>query len=289
MTTSGPHPSLLDRASVSGLRLMCLVRAFVLGTGLSVAAVVAQTEGAGPLDGQLVIGAGTLFLVSTLATFSPSFPRLSRPAMAAIALLDIVALLFVFHIQNSTELVEILIAVPAFWIGAVLGRRGVALIGPLCAVLFVAPGLVLHGAAGLGFHQGISIVAYSLLSSAVLVASVEMWATYTALLETTAEELRSALKVKDDFISLVSHELRTPLTSIIGYLDLAMDEVESLPSPIGAHLNAVSRNADRLLVLVTDLLAAEQAERAPMRLVLKPTDISSLARQSLDDLVLRAR
>jgi two-component system phosphate regulon sensor histidine kinase PhoR len=55
-----------------------------------------------------------------------------------------------------------------------------------------------------------------------------------------------------------------------------------------AHLNAVSRNADRLLVLVTDLLAAERAEREPMHLSRRPTDLSSLAQLSLDDLALRA-
>jgi len=102
-------------------------------------------------------------------------------------------------------------------------------------------------------------------------------------------ELRSALVVKDTFVALVSHELRTPLTSIIGYLELAMDEVEGLPGPIGVHLIALARNADRLQVLVTDLLAVDQAERATMRLVLKSTDISSLARQSLEDLALRAK
>jgi two-component system phosphate regulon sensor histidine kinase PhoR len=206
----------------------------------------------------------------------------------SIALLDIVMLLLVFHLPRGTDVVESFIAVPAVWLGVVLGRRGIALVGLTCALLFPAPGLVLHGVGGLGWHLGISIVVFALISASALVASVEVWADYAVRLEATAEELRRALVVKDDFISLVSHELRTPLTSIIGYLDLAMDEVEGLPGPVVAHLNAVSRNADRLLVLVTDLLAAERAEREPMHLSRRPTDLSSLAQLSLDDLALRA-
>jgi signal transduction histidine kinase len=282
------HPSVLSRAGVSGLRVMCALRAILLGAGLSIGLITELLSTPGQLHGQLVGGAAALFLLTTLTTYTPAFRRSSRLAMATIGLLDIVTLLFVFHLPEGTEVVESFIAVPAIWLGVVLGRRGVALTGPVCAVLFVAPGLVLHGTASLGWHQGISIVAFALLSCGGLVASAEMWATYAVRLEVTAEELRRALVVKEDFISLVSHELRTPLTSIIGYLDLAMEEAEELPGSVGAHLNAVSRNADRLLVLVTDLLAAEQAEREPMHLVQKPTNISSLAQHSLNDLALRA-
>ena len=30
--------------------------------------------------------------------------------------------------------------------------------------------------------------------------------------------------MKNDFVSLASHELRTPLTSIVGYVDLILNE-----------------------------------------------------------------
>ncbi|MCC3266561.1 sensor histidine kinase [Arthrobacter gengyunqii] len=70
--------------------------------------------------------------------------------------------------------------------------------------------------------------------------------------------LADALRAKDDFVSSVSHELRTPLTSIMGYLDLAQDEAEDL-GLTGAIPHAISvaqRNSERLLLLVSDLLAA---------------------------------
>ncbi|WAP51149.1 ATP-binding protein [Arthrobacter sp. ATA002] len=70
-------------------------------------------------------------------------------------------------------------------------------------------------------------------------------------------DMVNALQGKDDFVSNVSHELRTPLTSIIGYLDLALEEAEDrrMTGPIPSALLVVQRNAERLLTLVSDLLS----------------------------------
>jgi signal transduction histidine kinase len=40
------------------------------------------------------------------------------------------------------------------------------------------------------------------------------------------EQLREMDRMKDQFVSSVSHELRTPLTSIVGYIELLLDEEE---------------------------------------------------------------
>lgn len=70
--------------------------------------------------------------------------------------------------------------------------------------------------------------------------------------------LMDALRARDDFVSSVSHELRTPLTSIIGYLDLAQEEAEDtgLTGTIPHAVEVAQRNSERLLSLVSDLLAA---------------------------------
>ncbi|WP_191090021.1 sensor histidine kinase [Nesterenkonia ebinurensis] len=69
-------------------------------------------------------------------------------------------------------------------------------------------------------------------------------------------ELVEALEVKDEFLQAMSHELRTPLTSILGYIDLVLEEAESLPAAesLCANLQVAERNASRLLQMVTDLL-----------------------------------
>ncbi len=101
-------------------------------------------------------------------------------------------------------------------------------------------------------------------------------------------ELMRALRVKDDFVAAVSHELRTPLTSIMGYLDLAGDHGDELPDEVRHYLEVASRNADRLLLLVSDLLTAAQAEGTSMRVAPYVTDVSAVVRQSVEDMGQRA-
>lgn len=82
-------------------------------------------------------------------------------------------------------------------------------------------------------------------------------------------ERRMMDQIKSDFVATVSHELRTPLTSIQGALKL-------LPLPIakgdqaGAQklLDIASKNGDRLMRLVSDLLEAEKFSSADMPLCL---------------------
>jgi signal transduction histidine kinase len=102
-------------------------------------------------------------------------------------------------------------------------------------------------------------------------------------------DLMRALSVKDDFVAAVSHELRTPLTSIIGYLDLASDHDAVLPEEVRHYLSVAERNADRLLLLVSDLLTAAQTQRTAMRLSPEPTDLVGLVRTGLDAVAQRAR
>ena len=101
-------------------------------------------------------------------------------------------------------------------------------------------------------------------------------------------DLMSALKVKDDFVASVSHELRTPLTAIMGFLDLVLDEEESVTPTVRQQLAVVKRNSDRLLRLVSDLLFAAQAREGRLALDVVPVDLADLAWQAVADLAPRA-
>lgn len=83
--------------------------------------------------------------------------------------------------------------------------------------------------------------------------------------------LITALAAKDDFVGTVSHELRTPLTSILGYLELVLDEPGH--EGIEAELHVVHRNATHLLGLVNDLIAVA-SERVDLSL--QEADLASL-------------
>ncbi|MGX5715534.1 sensor histidine kinase [Arthrobacter sp. MAHUQ-56] len=89
--------------------------------------------------------------------------------------------------------------------------------------------------------------------------------------------LIGALAAKDNFVATVSHELRTPLTSILGYLELVMDEPGH--EDIHGELLVVRRNAEHLLGLVNDLIAVA-SERVELSLV--ETDLATLVTEAVD-------
>lgn len=86
-----------------------------------------------------------------------------------------------------------------------------------------------------------------------------------------------AVAAQEEFVASVSHELRTPLTSILGYLDLVMDDIED--EVAARRLAVVSRNAERLLSLVNDLLGSA---RDAMTVTRGPGDLHVLLTRAVD-------
>jgi signal transduction histidine kinase len=105
--------------------------------------------------------------------------------------------------------------------------------------------------------------------------------------DVTAEEL--ALRAREDLVASVSHELRTPLTSITGYVELALDN-EELPSSVRRNLEVAQRNAERLLEIVADILAASAASRRGVDLTIdrKRTDLASVVQSAIESAAPRA-
>jgi PAS domain S-box-containing protein len=97
------------------------------------------------------------------------------------------------------------------------------------------------------------------------------------------ERLRQLDRMKDEFIALVSHELRTPLTSIRGYLELLVDDPETLMLPDLQRdwLQVIDRNAERLLRLVEDLLLTAQANAGALALDRDEIDLAAVVEQSV--------
>lgn len=91
-------------------------------------------------------------------------------------------------------------------------------------------------------------------------------------------DLVNALAAKDDFVANVSHEFRTPLTSILGYVELILDDPDVLDARSRTQLDIVRRNAERLLTLVSDLLAVRSGQ-----IVIQPhaVDVAELVRGSV--------
>jgi PAS domain S-box-containing protein len=94
---------------------------------------------------------------------------------------------------------------------------------------------------------------------------------------TDVTEVREAERLKDQFVALVSHELRTPLSSVLGYLELVLDD-PALAAGTRRHLDVVARNAARLERLVGDLLFTAQVEAGRFPLVPGEADLGVLVR-----------
>jgi len=94
---------------------------------------------------------------------------------------------------------------------------------------------------------------------------------------------READRLKDEFFALVSHEFRTPLTSVIGYVELVLDDEEDPVSAEHRHfLGVVDRNATRLLRLVGDLLFAAQVEAGRLQLEPADVDLGRITREAVE-------
>ena len=99
---------------------------------------------------------------------------------------------------------------------------------------------------------------------------------------TMAINLQEGERLKDEFFALVSHELRTPLTSIIGYLELVLDDEETLSDDARRFLEVVERNAKRLLRLVGDMLFVAQVEAGRLSLESTQVDLGTIAAEAVE-------
>jgi len=95
--------------------------------------------------------------------------------------------------------------------------------------------------------------------------------------------LVEADQLKDEFVALISHDLRTPLTSIIGYIELALDPEGDSPldEERQHYLEVVSRNSERLLHLVDDLLFVARVRSGQLVLNLEQLDLGELAAEAI--------
>ena len=94
----------------------------------------------------------------------------------------------------------------------------------------------------------------------------------------TAEELREASRLKDEFLATVSHELRTPLTAILGWSYLLRAGHLDTESAGGA-LVTIERNARAQSQLVDDLLDVSRIITGKLRLDIPAHSLNLLSRR----------
>lgn len=111
----------------------------------------------------------------------------------------------------------------------------------------------------------------------------EFIGTVSVFRDITAEV--EADRAKSEFVSTVSHELRTPMTSIKGYADLLlMGAAGSLNENQERFLSIIKSNADRLSVLVDDLLDISRIETGRVVLDIKTVSLTAVVEVVLNTL-----
>jgi signal transduction histidine kinase len=104
------------------------------------------------------------------------------------------------------------------------------------------------------------------------------------LLAMQNDQLVEADRLKDEFVALISHDLRTPLTSIIGYVELSLEDVDPpLDEERRGYLQIVSRSSDRLLRLVDDLLFVARLQAGRLILERSSLDLCTIAAQAAQE------
>ena len=101
-----------------------------------------------------------------------------------------------------------------------------------------------------------------------------------ALLKEYVTKAQDLSRLKSEFISTVSHELRTPLTSINGSLSiLSSGVVIDLTLEARTLIEIAYNNAERLMLLINDILDMEKIEAGRMDFVMAPVQLNELIDQ----------
>jgi len=106
---------------------------------------------------------------------------------------------------------------------------------------------------------------------------------YMCLLRDVSEA-RELEQRKAEFLSVAGHELRTPLTAIKGGLKMVSSQFASaLPAPVVRLIEIASRNSERLVTLVNDLLDLQRIELSARSFKREPISASALVTRCWED------
>jgi signal transduction histidine kinase len=247
--------------------------------------------------GEIGIAAGLAVAVVSLSALWQSMPTVARLGVP-VTYIAVVAVL-VDGCGGTSSGFGGLFLLPLLWL-AILGSRGELLLGvvavgvarALPVKVIGAPkyppsewraAIVLAAVAAIACFTIQQLVRDARLRTTELLGRADELEEASRLLARQNEQLRELDRLKDEFVALVSHELRTPLTSIIGYLELVLDEdAEPLTSDQRQFLATVSRNVVRLTRLVNELLFLAQFDSGRVELILAEADINQVLAEATE-------
>ncbi len=97
-------------------------------------------------------------------------------------------------------------------------------------------------------------------------------------------ELKRLEGSRREFVAAISHELKTPLTAIAGFAETLLDgTLHEDPVSAKSFVEKIARHADRLTVLVRDVLTLSRLEQGAWEVHPAPLDLAELGRQVLEE------
>jgi two-component system phosphate regulon sensor histidine kinase PhoR len=105
-----------------------------------------------------------------------------------------------------------------------------------------------------------------------------------ATLESDIDKLRKLVRVRSEFLGNVSHELRTPIFSIQGFLETLLDGAVDDPAVNREFLEKAHRHAERLNILLRDLIEISRIESGEMKMSFRYFSIRPYLQQIVDEL-----
>lgn len=98
------------------------------------------------------------------------------------------------------------------------------------------------------------------------------------------DETKTALELRDSFISLAAHELRTPLTSIHGYIQLLHGRLAKSETTESRWVQELLLQSNRLTNLIKDLLEVNRLKAGHFQIVLQECRLISIMARALQKL-----
>ncbi len=101
-------------------------------------------------------------------------------------------------------------------------------------------------------------------------------------------DILSAAIARQDFTANVSHELKTPLTAISGYAELLENHMVD-DSQKDHFYNEIRRNADRLVLMINDIIKLSELDRCETEPVFEKLDLYEIVSDCIDALRVNAQ
>ena len=104
----------------------------------------------------------------------------------------------------------------------------------------------------------------------------------------TADNLREALRSREEFLSIASHELKTPVSTLKLQLQMlrraVIPDKGLAPSPekLAKALDISTRQVERITALIDDLLDVSRVESGKMTYSFEPVDVAALVNEVIE-------